>query len=88
MAAAASSATPQAQIAHSPYRTYGVSPVVAVTVASSSVRSKSLVCWCTTPLASMTAEIPEIAACTRGRPVSAARICPIATCWAEFAERS
>ena len=66
MATAASSATAQAQITHSPYRTYGVSPVVAVTVASSRVRSNSLVCWCTTPLASMTAEIPEIAACTSG----------------------
>ena len=35
----------------------------------------------------MTAVIPEIAACTTGRPVSAARICPIATCCAEFADR-
>ena len=42
---------------------------------------------CTTPSASMTAVIPEIAACTTGRPVSAARIWPIATCWAELADR-
>ena len=38
-------------------------------------------------VASMTAVMPEIAACTTGRPVSAARIWPIATCCAEFAER-
>ena len=52
------------------------------------VRSNSSVWACTAPLASMSAEMPEIAACTTGRPVSAARICPIATCWAEFAERA
>ena len=62
--------------------------MVAVIVACTTVRSNSFVRWCTTPLASMIAEMPEIAACTTGRPVSAARICPIATCWAEFADRS
>ena len=39
------------------------------------------------PSASMTAVMPEIAACTTGRPVSAARIWPIATCCAELADR-
>ena len=56
------------------------------TVDSTTVRSKSSVWSCTVPSASMMAVMPEIAACTTGRPVSAARICPIATCWAEFAD--
>ena len=60
---------------------------VASTDPCSTVRSNSSVWACSRPLASMSAEMPEIAACTTGRPVSAARIWPIATCCAEFAER-
>ena len=79
--------TMQPNVTHSPYRTYGVSPVVAATVVSTHRAVEQPVRRAPRRRRRSTAVMPEIAACTTGRPVSAARICPIARCWAEFADR-
>ena len=81
-------ASSDAPTTQSPKRTYSVSPRRRGRLRlPGRVRSNSSVSAVHTTVASMRAEMPEIAACTTGRPVSAARIWPIATCCAEFADR-